>query len=193
MNKTLKNIMLALCLSTALAGPAYAGEPSQSFKERMNHWSTPWQPSPYKWNHFAFVCTPTEAPDKNDKDPLQYFHINADFLDDGSLIKLIVIGQTFKNKRHSRGEEYKESKLIKVKWVWDENNYAWGWKGIKKNHVAIGILIYEADNHHDDSGVIAPTIPEISRPAIPGLIRPPVPEISRPPIPELFRAPAVDA
>src|SRR5271157_3549773 len=28
----------------------------------------------------------------------------------------------------------------------------------------------------DDSGVIAPTIPEISRPAIPGLIRPPVPQ-----------------
>jgi len=45
----------------------------------------------------------------------------------------------------------------------------------------------------DDSGVIAPTIPEISRPAIPGLIRPPVPEISRPPIPELFRPPAMGA
>ena len=41
----------------------------------------------------------------------------------------------------------------------------------------------------DDSGVIAPTIPEISRPPIPGLSRPPVPEICRPPIPELIRPP----
>jgi hypothetical protein len=37
----------------------------------------------------------------------------------------------------------------------------------------------------DDSGVIAPTIPEICRPGIPGLSRPSVPELSRPPIPEL--------
>jgi hypothetical protein len=41
----------------------------------------------------------------------------------------------------------------------------------------------------DDSGVIAPTIPEISRPPIPGLSRPPVPELCRPSIPELFRPP----
>ena len=45
----------------------------------------------------------------------------------------------------------------------------------------------------DDSGVIAPTIPEISRPPIPGLSRPPVPELCRPPIPELFRPPVVAA
>jgi hypothetical protein len=41
----------------------------------------------------------------------------------------------------------------------------------------------------DDSGVIAPTIPEISRPPIPGLSRPPVPELCRPSIPELIRPP----
>jgi NAD(P)-dependent dehydrogenase (short-subunit alcohol dehydrogenase family) len=41
----------------------------------------------------------------------------------------------------------------------------------------------------DDSGVIAPTIPEISRPPVPGLSRPPVPALCRPPIPELFRPP----
>jgi hypothetical protein len=46
---------------------------------------------------------------------------------------------------------------------------------------------------NDDSAVIAPTIPEISRPAIPGLIRPPVPEILRPPISELYRPLAVGA
>jgi hypothetical protein len=34
----------------------------------------------------------------------------------------------------------------------------------------------------DDSGVIALTIPEISRPPIPGLSRPPVPELCRPPV-----------
>ena len=44
----------------------------------------------------------------------------------------------------------------------------------------------------DDSGVIAPTIPEISRPPIPGLSRPPVPMLCRPPIPKLIR-PAVEA
>lgn len=32
----------------------------------------------------------------------------------------------------------------------------------------------EIDERADDSGVIAPTIPEISRPSIPELIRPPV-------------------
>ena len=41
----------------------------------------------------------------------------------------------------------------------------------------------------DDSGVIAPAIPEISRPLIPGLSRPPVPELCRPSIPELIRPP----
>jgi hypothetical protein len=41
----------------------------------------------------------------------------------------------------------------------------------------------------DDSGVIAPTIPEISRPPIPELFRPPVPRLCRPPIPELIRPP----
>jgi hypothetical protein len=51
------------------------------------------------------------------------------------------------------------------------------------------IETHEPDGCADDSGVITPTVPEISRPPIPGLSRPPVPELSRPSIPELFRPP----